>query len=310
MDLRDHYRFKALLQVIKFLADNETTLSAVASIATVESALKQLVEDIIKADGIATGDISGVRVQKLDARKSLIDATLTVMRSMRSLAIATEDQELGMAARYSRSKLVQMTDSGLYVFCKKTHDTALPLAAQLADHNVTEEQINLVLTLVNRLQNAISDSIDLAFNKKVANAQVIELMKAVYSLMSVHLDVLIDLFEDDEPEMVERYRLARTIGHHSIASAPTNTIGTVNASDPAIIGPFRYGPTKGLLLVNASAVPMHFQMLDDDELVGRSMTVGRMSAFIGVMADLADRGTALHITTASEEPSPYRVEVG
>lgn len=296
--------------MMKFLADNETTLSAMGSIATVETALKQLVENIIKADGIATGDISGTTVQKADARESLINATMTVMRGMRSLAIATQDQELGLAARYSRSKLVQMTDSDLYVFCKKIHDTGLPLAAQLADHNVTEEQINLVLTLVNGLQNAISDSANLALNKKVANTQVIELMKASYFLMSVRLDALIDLYQVDEPEMVERYRLARTIGHHSIASAPTNTIGTVQANGPAIIGPFRYGPTKGLLLVNASAVPMHFQMLDDDELVGRSRTVGRMSAFIGVMADLADRGTALHITTASEEPSPYRVELG
>jgi len=310
MDNRQHYRFKALLRVVRFLKDNETTLSEVVSVATVEAALQQMVEDIVKAEGIATTDYSGHTAGKADVREALIKATRTVMRAMESLAIDTEDKLLALSAGQSRSKMTHKTDSDLRVFCLQTKDIAQPLATQLEAYNLEQEQIDLITTLSENFFQAMASATTIAITRKLARAEVNDLIQAAYTLMDKKLDAYIDLFLEDYDDLVEGYYLARKVGHHGTAPIPDNTIGTVVADSPAIFRIKRYSPTTGLMLVNSSTAPMYFQIFDADGPVGISIALARWSAFIGVMADLADHGTALHVTTESEIPASYRVEIG
>jgi hypothetical protein len=310
MDNRQYYRFKALLRVVRYLKDNESALSAVTVIAPVEAELKQMTEDIVKAEGIATTDHSGATVHKGDVREALITTTRKVMRAMESLAIDTEDKLLALATGRSRSKMTQMTDSDLYVFCLKIMEIAQPLAAQLEDYNLEEEQIDMIATLAENFYQAGKSAKEVERARKHAHGTVIDLINAAYTLMDKKLDIYVDLFQADNADLVEGYYLARKVGHHGKAALPDNFIGTVVADSPAIFTLRRYGPTKGLLLVNSSSTPLHFQLFDEEEPVGISIALAPWSAFIGVMADLADRGTALHITTASDVPASYRIEIG
>jgi len=310
MNAHHYYRFKALIRVVQWLHDNETTLSEVASVATVETTLQQMLQKIIQDDGISTADYSGHTALKAQVRQELTAATKTVLLGMHSLALATENQLLMVASNHSKSALQKKTDSDLLVFCRQIKESAELIAAQLVPYQIDDAAIALIGTLGKNFLNAQTNMEHNKLVQTLSHAEVIHQLQAAYQLMDKRLDALIDLFIDDYSDLVESYYLAREIGHHSTAKAANISSGEVTEATPAIVGPFRYGPTKGLMLVNFSDSTLLFQMVDNKEAVGRIITLAPLSAYVGVLARLADRGDSLLVTTTSDSPATYRAEIG
>lgn len=122
-------------KVKAFLLTNAATLAVVTQIATLQSALNDLIDDIIDADIKATQDDTGYTEEKTQQRINLEEITLKVARALTAYWESIDSKGTLRMTDYGKSELEAMRDNDLYAAAKRLFKVADPLGASLTAFN-------------------------------------------------------------------------------------------------------------------------------------------------------------------------------
>lgn len=156
-------------------------------------------------------DNSGLTEAKIDLRQNLISKELQLSAALKSYANSTKDKELKTKANYSKSDLMQAADPVLYDIGILLVGLATPIQPDLAKYFVTPEKLDEINQLLSEFHAAIPQKRVANSMSKVSTQNISELFNTYSKMLKEEMDVLMLLFEENEPDFYNAYKNARMI---------------------------------------------------------------------------------------------------
>lgn len=138
--------------------------------------------------------ISGIAVQKKDARIALAQSSFAIMSSVRSWALKNSDQILAANMKVSLSQLKNMPFAALVQKATQAISVVTPLVPQLADFNVTNASITQWNADLANMNSLISGPKSAIVARKTLGATITIDMKSMLNFLDNQLTPLVSNF--------------------------------------------------------------------------------------------------------------------
>jgi hypothetical protein len=317
MKATEENRFSALVKVQTFLTEKAASLAAVTQIATEKLVLDSYIDGIILNDGIATADTTGYAIAKGNARVALTSAALRMTRATKALAIDTNDPILLKKADYTKSELDKKRDSDLYITSKQISDMVTPLVPALAGYLILPAHLTVLNTNLATYYTTLPQPGGQTDQKVVAGSNVAELLSKAYGLLSTKMDAYLDLFLEDNPDLVEEYYLARAIddntgsggGGGGGGGSTQEFSGSVVPMGTDTVGPITYNAAASMTLSATGPSDLTFQLMSGAVPSGGEKTVLAFTSKTDLMSAFGPAGDSISITNTSAAPAGYSITI-
>jgi hypothetical protein len=315
MDAREENRFSALIKVQTFLTDNAAALTDVTQIGDQKLVLDSYIAGIILNDGIATADTTGYAIAKGNAKTALISAAMRLTRAAKALALDTEDPILLKKADYTVSELDKKRDTEVHVTCQQISDFITPIMATLAGYRVTAAHLTVLNTNLATYYSTLPQPGGQTDQKVVAGRNVAELLSKAYGMLSTKMDAYLDLYLEDQPDLVEEYYLARAIddmaggGGGGGANAAQTFSGTVAAMSSEAAGPVTYIAAATIGMTTTSAVGLSFQLMNGAVPAGAAVNVPPSAKVEVALNSMGPAGDSILVSNGSATPGGYSMVI-
>lgn len=175
-----------------------------------------------KAQQRSSTGSQGYTEAKDQAEVAVLDAAMPVVQGLKALYLDGGHPALGKVAGYSRSALDDMRGTTQVAALENLYDTALPLAAALADEMVTAQQLQALHDRTATYKPLLgTPRQQAATGSTLREAAVLHLGEARQAI--ARLDVRVPNLQSTLPELVAAYQKARVIvdaGHGPKQDAP------------------------------------------------------------------------------------------
>ncbi len=186
-----------------------------------QTALAVLDEKIQQRSGLGS---QGYTDAKDQAEVAVLDAAMPVVQGLKALYLDGGHADLGKAAAYTRSGLDDMRGLPQVVALENLYTTALPLAAALAEEQVTAEQLQALHDRTAAYKSRLGAARQqITGGSALREAAVQHLAEARQAL--ARLDVRVPNLQSTLPELVAAYEKARVVvdAGHGAKKAATAT---------------------------------------------------------------------------------------
>jgi hypothetical protein len=310
MDARQENRYSAVLKVQAFLSDRAAELAAVTQIATEKLVLDSYIQGIIVNDGIATADTTGYAQAKANARVALTSAALRLTRAAKALAVDTSDPILLKKTDYTKSELDKKRDTELHVSCQQISDFVTPLVPSLSGYLITPAHLTVLNTNLATYYSTLPQPGGQTDIKVVAGRNVEELLNKAYSMLKDKMDTYLDLFLEDDPDLVEQYYLARAIDDNTGGGNGKQTFsGTVGAMSSATAGPVTYKADATVKLVTTSPQGLYFQLMNGGMSSGSQVYVAGLGSEEMKFSMLGVAGDSFMVSNNNGMPGDFSITI-
>jgi len=303
MDNRQTNRYGALIKVQSFFNHNLDQFDSVTFVADTKEELDDLMTAIVNAEGVASSNITGGAEQKADLRKAFTDSILRVCRGAKSYAKNTDNTLLLSKVGRPKSTITKLRDAELVVLGMQVQKAVSPIIADLANHAVTPEMLQELSDRLDAFFDQISLPYDLKLERSTARKEVYRLIDAAFVLLENRMDIYMNLFLEDLPDLVERYYLARAIddrgGRRRSSTANNDPLSGRIAANTSLSAPITIEQKTTVTLQNLSRQPLRFQFMAHQTPIGKPVVVEGKSTITLQVADLGPETNGLRITNAN-----------
>jgi hypothetical protein len=161
---------------------------------------------------------SGLTETKIDLRQTLIARMLNLSAALVSYANLHGNKELKSKAGYSKSTLVLTADPVLNDIGTLLIGLATPLVAELGRYFITAEKLDELTSLLTDFNASIPQKRVASNLSKVSTQNIEDVFKSVSKMLKEEMDVLMLLFEAENPDFYNAYRNARKIVDYGVRS--------------------------------------------------------------------------------------------
>lgn len=171
----------------------------------------------------AAVDNAKVQEQKrIDARKgktatkhadedALIAVAMKIANALRVHGRRTNDERLKEVGGITRSYLYGLRDAALPDYCQVVHDTADPIAIDLADYGITPADITDLQDRITAYRQASGDSVGGLAVQVSARIALEAAFRTADDVLKNDLDPLVDMLRETQPDFYNTYIDARVI---------------------------------------------------------------------------------------------------
>ena len=136
---------------------------------------------------------------------------INVIRKLVMFAVATEDTELDANINYTASDLSVASENRVSDIIRLVYETANTHKSELAAYGVTDEMLELLLTLHQQFLVAMPETREKLAISSTATKNINTLIAEISKLQRVKLDRLIAGLADTNPDFYQQYKNARKI---------------------------------------------------------------------------------------------------
>ena len=153
-----------------------------------------------------------VTAKKKQCKEKLLATTLVLSGVGHSYASKQKNEALKVCFNWYESTLEKGTEEDVYLRCLRIAKNAVPIKAQLMDHNLPENGIEEVMQLAEEFKKMIPLP-HIAIKNRVSKKQeVIALFRAGDEFLKLQLDSIMRTFIKPAPDFCLEYTVSREIG--------------------------------------------------------------------------------------------------
>jgi len=211
MKTTDENKLNAAEAVVLVLANNIAIWTMIAAIVVIFDLLKAKIQLVRDLRQIQEKDNTGVTKRKKKVREKMEETGINVIRKLVMFAVATEDTELDANINYTASDLSVASENRVSDIIRLVYETANTHKSELAAYGVTDEMLELLLTLHQQFLVAMPETREKITLSSTATKNINTLITEISDLQRTKLDRLIAGFADTNPDFYQQYKNARKI---------------------------------------------------------------------------------------------------
>ena len=220
METNDENKLNAAEAVVLVLANNIAIWTMIAAIMVLFDLLKAKIQLVRDLRQIQEKDNTGVTKRKKKVREKMEETGINVIRKLVMFAVATEDTELDANINYTASDLSVASENRVSDIIRLVYETANTHKSELAAYGVTDEMLELLLTLHQQFLVAMPETREKITLSSTATKNINTLITEISDLQRTKLDRLIAGFADTNPDFYQQYKNARKIVDRGIRHEP------------------------------------------------------------------------------------------
>ena len=220
MKTTDENKLNAAEAVVLVLANNIAIWTMIAAIMVLFDLLKAKIQLVRDLRQIQEKDNTGVTKRKKKVREKMEETGINVIRKLVMFAVATEDTELDANINYTASDLSLASENRVADIIRLVYETANAHKSELAAYGVTDEMLELLLTLHQQFLVAMPETREKLTLSSTATKNINTLITEISDLQRTKLDRLIAGFADTNPDFYQQYKNARKIVDRGIRHEP------------------------------------------------------------------------------------------
>ena len=220
MKTTDENKLNAAEAVVLVLANNIAIWTMIAAIVVIFDLLKAKIQLVRDLRQIQEKDNTGVTKRKGNVRKQMEEKGMNVIRKLVMYAVATENTELDANINYTASDLSLASENRVADIIRLVYETANAHKSELAAYGVTDEMLELLLTLHQQFLVAMPETREKITLSSTATKNINTLITEISDLQRTKLDRLIAGFADTNPDFYQQYKNARKIVDRGIRHEP------------------------------------------------------------------------------------------
>ena len=220
MKTTDENKLNAAEAVVLVLANNIAIWTMIAAIMVLFDLLKAKIQLVRDLRQIQEKDNTGVTKRKKKVREKMEETGINVIRKLVMFAVATEDTELDANINYTASDLSVASENRVSDIIRLVYETANTHKSELAAYGVTDEMLELLLTLHQQFLVAMPETREKLTLSSTATKNINTLITEISDLQRTKLDRLIAGFADTNPDFYQQYKNARKIVDRGIRHEP------------------------------------------------------------------------------------------
>ena len=211
MKTTDENKLNAAEAVVLVLANNIAIWTMIAAIVVIFDLLKAKIQLVRDLRQIQEKDNTGVTKRKKKVREKMEETGINVIRKLVMFAVATENTELDANINYTASDLSVASENRVADIIRLVYETANAHKSELAAYGVTDEMLELLLTLHQQFLVAMPETREKLAISSTATKNINTLIAEISKLQRVKLDRLIAGLADTNPDFYQQYKNARKI---------------------------------------------------------------------------------------------------
>ena len=220
MKTTDENKLNAAEAVALVLANNIAIWTMIAAIMVLFDLLKAKIQLVRDLRQIQEKDNTGVTKRKGNVRKQMEEKGINMIRKLVMFAVATENTELDANINYTASDLSLASENRVADIIRLVYETANAHKSELAAYGVTDEMLELLLTLHQQFLVAMPETREKLTLSSTATKNINTLIAEISELQRTKLDRLIAGFADTNPDFYQQYKNARKIVDRGIRHEP------------------------------------------------------------------------------------------
>ncbi len=220
MKTTDENKLNAAEAVVLVLANNIAIWTMIAAIMVLFDLLKAKIQLVRDLRQIQEKDNTGVTKRKGNVRKQMEEKGINMIRKLVMFAVATENTELDANINYTASDLSVASENRVADIIRLVYETANAHKSELAAYGVTDEMLELLLTLHQQFLVAMPETREKLTLSSTATKNINTLITEISELQRTKLDRLIAGFADTNPDFYQQYKNARKIVDRGVRHEP------------------------------------------------------------------------------------------
>jgi len=220
MKTTDENKLNAAEAVVLVLANNIAIWTMIAAIMVLFDLLKAKIQLVRDLRQIQEKDNTGVTKRKKKVREKMEETGINVIRKLVMFAVATENTELDANINYTATDLSLASENRVADIIRLVYETANAHKSELAAYGVTDEMLELLLTLHQQFLVAMPETREKLTLSSTATKNINTLITEISDLQRTKLDRLIAGFADTNPDFYQQYKNARKIVDRGIRHEP------------------------------------------------------------------------------------------
>lgn len=224
-------QLKMFEAVIEFLDNNPALVTALAILATLKTQLEGCIQRIADAYAIILTPLTGITLQKEEARKNMNVLLFEICNGLRAYATSVNNMNLYKAVDFSFTEIAAFNDSKITSFAIQIHAKATDHIASLPPFGIDAAVLAALTTAMSSFENLKLEHRD-AIALRMAQKDIIKQnINDARNLLIMNMDPIIFTRITVDPSLVNQYRNVRRIinlpVHHtnlrgSVTDAATN----------------------------------------------------------------------------------------
>lgn len=214
--------------VLTHIEANAAITATVPAFATVAATLRTTYDNIIDAAQQETLAITGITMDKTEARLALCNEATSIAAAIFAYASSIADNEMKEQVNYPASKLLGTKDELLIPVCNNILSIATANAAAIIPYGVSAARVTAFEDIIEDYQNLIPNPRNAVSSRSAVRTSLINLFKNADLIFKSQLDKLAVQFKTAEEDFYNTYRNNRII--LDAATSNTQATGTITDS--------------------------------------------------------------------------------
>ena len=228
MDSRNEAKLSMYNAVLTHIEANAVITATVPAFATVATTLRTTYDNIIDAAQQETLAITGITMDKTQARLALCNEAAGIAAAIFAYASSISDNEMKEQVNYPVSKLQNTNDELLIPVCNNILSIATTNAAAIIPYGVSAARVTAFEDIIEDYQNLIPNPRNAVSNRSAVRTSIKNLFKDADLMLKSQLDKLALQFKTTEEDFYNTYRNNRII--LDAATSNTQATGTITDS--------------------------------------------------------------------------------
>ncbi|MEW5844549.1 MAG: hypothetical protein AB1775_14940 [Bacteroidota bacterium] len=200
--------FNSVLAVLK---EHETAVAEIPAMAETVSQFQTEVDGIVETDAQYKKATSGKTAEKNVAVEEVIVSLLPVRSALYALALKTKDEELKAVTSSTEGYLKKLRDVELIQKAETILQTAQQKINDLTPYKITAEKLTALKSNIDELKASSGKKESGFSNKSALRKSLTEKFERADEILNEHLDTMMELVRQDDPQFYNQYFSARVI---------------------------------------------------------------------------------------------------
>ena len=211
MNAKDEAKFTMFRSIEQHLDTHSSIVAGIPALLTAFNAFKSVIAAIANTEQLTTINLSGIAVDKSNAKLALAQIAADVAGLLGAYAAAISNPTLEAEVNYPVSRLKRTRDEQLVPVCQIIHDRAVEHQTALVDYGIKAPTIAALQTAINDYAAKTPNPRAALGNRKTQNAQRTELLRRGDAILKKQIDKLVQTLRTTEPEVHATYFNLREI---------------------------------------------------------------------------------------------------
>jgi hypothetical protein len=211
MNDREENNLSMKIAVEKVLTDHEPVWNSIPQFVNAVALLHSKNESVVLERQKQEKQISGITMNKFASKEAMCKTAAEVSSIVMAYASSINDNELKKTVSYSYTRMLQDRDTLARDRCLLIYNTAMPLAATLADFGLVAGKLPELNTSITNYSTLISAPRTATGDRKTAGLNIEKLLKDSDLILKNSIDKMMVPFKTTNTDFYNKYISARII---------------------------------------------------------------------------------------------------